>query len=108
MSLAPESANDVLKDLARGLALIRDKQPLYHDREQYYRGERREVITHPRLQKMLDKYGDAFRLNYAAVPCDALMDRVDLMSLTTGDKGTDKLILDRLWEPNSLDDDADD
>lgn len=108
MSLAPDEAADVLKDLGRGLKAIRDKRDEYEDREHQYRGTKKEVITHPKLRTMLDRYGDAFRLNYAAVPVDALADRVDLQGLTTGDTGLDKILRERLWEANSLEDDSDD
>lgn len=108
MSLAPDTVADVFVDFARGLKKIKDGRPTYEEREQYYQGKRSEVITHPRLKRILDRYGDAFRLNYAAVPCDALADRIDLQSLTTGDDRLDLFLRERLWEPNSLDDDADD
>jgi hypothetical protein len=108
MSLSPGNVDDVTKDLARGLKVIQSKEKEYRRREEYYRGDRREIITHPKLKRLLAQYGDAFRLNYAAVPCDAMMDRIDLMSLTTGDTAIDALLRERLWMPNSLDDDSDD
>jgi hypothetical protein len=108
MSVAPDTAAEVLADLGRGLKAIRDKRPEYEKREQYYQGRRAEVITHPKLRTLLDRYGDAFHLNYAAVPCDSLADRVDLQGLTTNDPRLDALLHQRLWVANSLDDDADD
>jgi hypothetical protein len=108
MSVAPDTPAEVLADLGRGLKAIRDKREMYGLREDYYLGKRKEVITHPKLERLLNKYGDAFRLNYAAVPCDALADRIDLQGLTTSDRRLDLFLRERLWEPNSLDDDADD
>lgn len=108
MSLAPDKPDDVAQDLAKGLKLIQAKQPEYQRREEYYRGERHEVIAHPKLRTLLDRYGEAFGLNYAAVPCDALADRIDLISLTTGNTTLDNLLNTKLWVPNDLDDDADD
>src|SRR4051812_19813019 len=114
MSLAPRSDDptddlkDVIEDLGRGLKQLRTKRDEYEEREDYYHGRKREVITHPKLRTLLDRYGDAFRLNYAAVPADALSDRVDLKGLTTGDEALDRVLRERLWEPNGLEDDADD
>jgi hypothetical protein len=108
MSVAPDTPAEVLSDLGRGLKAIRDKREEYGRREDYYLGKRKEVITHPKLRTLLDRYGDAFRLNYAAVPVDALADRIDLQGLTTNDPRLDAVLHERLWAANSLDDDADD
>jgi hypothetical protein len=108
MSLSPGNADEVLKDLARGLKKLHDGLPEYEKRERYYQGRQREVIAHPKLRTLLDRYGDAFRLNYAAVPCDAIADRIDLTGLTTTDPALDRILHERLWEPNALQDDADD
>src|SRR4051812_33267273 len=108
MSLAPDTVEDVATDLARGLKLIQAKSPEYRRREEYYQGERKELILHPKLRCVLEKYGHAFHLKFAYVPCDELMDRVVIMSLTAQDARIDTILRSRLWEPNSLDDDADD
>lgn len=110
MAKAPSDDNDALKsDLGRALGELIDKAPEYQKRQERYDGLQGEVIAHPDLKALLEKYaGDNFRLSIAAVPADVIADRVDLQALTANDDTIDKALATLLWEPNELDDDADD
>lgn len=96
-------------DLERALGELIDRAPDYQKRQDRYEGVQAEVIAHPALEKLLSRYaGDNFRITIAAVPADALCDRIDLSGLSAGDEAIDKALKAQLWEPNELDDDADD
>lgn len=116
MADAPESFTDVMRDLERGLDALDEHHGTYLERSNYLEGKVPEVILHPALARKLGKYAEHFRLNYAAVPVDALSDRIDLSSLSVtsgqGDaQATDEALTARLnaevWDHNDLDDDAD-
>lgn len=108
MADAPENMDDVVADLERGLGDLDKHRETYELRERYDEGKVDELIAHPALKALLAKYSERFRLNYAAVPVDARVDRLDLHALRTGDQTADDRLQADLWDANELDDDADD
>lgn len=99
----------LLDDLGDALAFLADHEPEYQRRQNYYDGNIKEIITHPDIEKLLARYSDEFRLNYAAVPADAINDRIDLAGVVVPEDDTlTAKLRDDLWTPNQLDDDADD
>jgi hypothetical protein len=108
MANSPTDPDRVKLDLERALRELVDNLDEYQKRQEYYDGKVGEIIAHPALHRLLAKYGEGFQLNYAGIPADALVDRIDLQALKTGDKTLDDRIESELWGPNDLDDDADD
>lgn len=108
MAKSPDDEDDVRKDLQRALKELDNSIAEYEKRQSYYDGVVGEFIAHPTLKALLAKYGEGFGLNYACIPADALIDRVDLQGLRTGDKATDDKLKKDLWDANDLDDGADD
>lgn len=108
MSASPDDSTAILADLKTGLARIEGMRDEYERRKAFLEGDVAEVFVHRRLKRLLGAYSDAFKLNYAAVPVDALDDRIDLSSLTVAeDEALTARLKSDLWEFNDLDDDAD-
>lgn len=105
----PESNAEITDDLARALGELDEHAGEYQRRRDFYDGKVEEFIAHPMLARMLNAYAKPFNLNYAAVPVDALMDRVDLSSLAiTGGGDLSARLKADFWDANELSDDADD
>lgn len=111
MADSPDDLDAVRKHFAKTVNMIADKRETYAEREAYYRGTNGEVMASELLERAIGRYGNGkhFGLTYAAVPVDALMDRVDLSGLVVvDDEATSKRLKEALWDENDLDDEADD
>lgn len=73
----------------------------YDKAEQYYTGDVDEVFTDPRLRRALGAAGADYRTNFCAPCVDAVVNRLEIASITAAQQGGDQII-GELWEKNSL------
>lgn len=91
-----------MSDLMLGLRELDKARPDYERAEKYYEGSAPEVFASIRLRRALAKTGTSFKFNFARIPVDAVVDRLELNSITSTDKQAN-LALQELWDDNQLD-----
>lgn len=92
---------DGLDDLMAGIEALDAATPSYRRAEQYYTGDVPEFFASVRLRRAMMRTGAAFRFNFAAIPVDAVVERLKLAAVTSTDPATDTALTD-LWERNKL------
>jgi hypothetical protein len=91
-----------MSDLMLGLRELEKSRPDYLQAESYYEGKAPEVFASIRLRRALAKTGTSFKFNFARIPVDAVVDRLELNAITSTDKQAN-LALQELWDDNQLD-----
>jgi hypothetical protein len=91
-----------MSDLMLGLRELDKARPEYETAERYYEGSAPEVFASVRLRRALAKTGTSFKFNFARIPVDAVVDRLELNAITSTDKQAN-LALQELWADNQLD-----
>jgi hypothetical protein len=107
MTDAPDTMADLRRDLARGLALLAEKEPGYREALEYYEGTRAEVSSSTTIQRLIEQQAKATPISLAHIPVDTVMEKVDLVALKAVDATADKALTDVLVA-NDLDDEVDD
>lgn len=77
-----------VKDLLRGMKEMNKHDLDYQLAMDFYEGEIKEIFTSERLEAMLKDSGSKFRINLAKVPVNAVVDRLEINSITV--PGNDK------------------
>jgi hypothetical protein len=83
------------------LEAIDDAAPAYHRAEAYYEGDIPEFFASVRLRRAMARTGVAFRFNFAAIPVDAVVERLKLAAVTSADTATDTA-LNEIWLRNKM------
>jgi hypothetical protein len=91
-----------MSDLMTGLRELHGSKGDYLQAEEYYEGRAPEQFASVRLRRALARTGTSFKFNFARIPVDAVVDRLELNSLTSTDKQAN-LALQELWDDNQLD-----
>ncbi|MDV6265076.1 phage portal protein [Rhodococcus globerulus] len=88
-------------DLALAVQTILDRQQDYETAEKYYKGEVDEVFASPSVRRALSKIGSDFRINFAAMPVDAVAARleIDAVKAVSADGAA---VLDAVFESAEL------
>ena len=105
MADAPDNLADLRRDLGRALALMRDKEPEYTKAREYYDGKRAEIAGSRVEQRIIDQ-SKATPISFAHVPVDAVVDKVELASITA--TGSASAVLEAWMDANDIDDEAHD
>jgi len=88
-------------DLALAVQTILDRQQEYEKAEKYYKGEVDEVFASPSVRRALSKIGSDFRINFAAMPVDAVAARLEIDAVkAVSAEGAD--VLDAVFEDAEL------
>lgn len=107
MANAPETLDEVLEHLERGLKLIADKSDTYVQGREYYDGTHAEVFANAAISKALNDEARAHPVNLAHIPVDAVIDKVNLTGLTVKEPGA-QTALEQALDANDFEDEADD
>jgi len=91
----------VIEDLIPAYAELRAARPEYEQAEMYREGEAPEKFPSLAIQRALRGGGRDFHVNLAARPVDAVLDRLEISSVTCDpDEHTAKL--QEIWDANEL------
>lgn len=107
MTDAPETLNDLRKDLKRGLDVIDDRRDDYITGRDMYDGTRAEVAASKYVRKIINQNAEAFPVSLAHIPVDVIVNMIELTDLDVDDKNVAK-VLAVVTEANDLDDGAED
>ncbi|MCU1617782.1 MAG: hypothetical protein JWO98_5322 [Frankiales bacterium] len=107
MTNAPALLSDLQADLQRVLDWLDDHADEYRKRKSFYDGTRAEVSTSPVIRKLIAAGQIQSPIALAHIPVDALMDKVELVSITSKDSSA-KNVLSALWDANDVEDESDD
>ena len=88
-------------DLELALAELAESDGPYETAEQYYKGTRAEANASIRLRRAMARTGQAFRMNFAKKPVEAVTERLEIAAVTSATAGAQTLI-DDLWRDNKL------
>jgi hypothetical protein len=98
LDAAPDGGID---DLMAGVAALDQAAPAYARAEAYYSGDVPEFFASIRLRRAIMRTGAAFRFNFAAIPVDAVVERLKLAAVTSTDTAADAA-LTNIWIRNKL------
>lgn len=88
--------------LLAALEELDDANEHYERARQYYEGEVPEYFASPRLRRAMMRTGIAFRFNFAKVPVDAVVERLQLAAVTCAtDAAADNTLRD-IWLRNKI------
>lgn len=92
-----------MSDLMYGLSALAENFDDYQLASDYYEGCPDELIGNPELRRLLTQggYGERFRINLAKTPVDALLNKVQISSITTDSEAGDAA-LNALREDNLM------
>lgn len=107
MTDAPETVNDLRRDLKRALIIIDERRPDYLLGRDFYDGSRVEVAASKYVRKIINENAEAMPTSLAHIPVDVIVDMVELTSLNVEDREAARL-LDIVTEANDIDDGSED
>lgn len=107
MVAAPETVNDLRRDLKRALAIMGERRDDYLLGRDFYDGSRVEVSASKYVRKIVNENADAFPISLAHIPVDVIVDMIELTSLDTKDRESARL-LGIVTEANDIDDGSED
>lgn len=107
MADAPETLNDLRRDLKRALAIIEERREDYVTGREMYDGTRVEVASSRYVRKIINENADAFPVSLAHIPVDVIVDMLELTDLGTEDSEAARL-LTLVTEANDIEDGAED
>lgn len=107
MADAPDTLNDLRRDLKRAVAIMDERRDDYILGRDFYDGTRVEVAASKYVQKIINENADAFPISLAHIPVDVVVNMVELTSIDSKDKAAAAL-LDTVAEVNDLEDAAED
>lgn len=90
-----------MSDLEHAIKSIQDDELRVLKAEQYADNAQPEVFASARLKRILERTGRKFRVNWARVVIQSVLNRLELSSVTSGNDETDEIISD-IWEYNEL------
>lgn len=93
-----------MSDLIDALTELREARADYEQARAYYEGQVEEQFPSAFMRRLLGRDGKTpFRVNLACRAVDAVMDRLEISGLTTGDDELDQVLEERVWRANRLD-----
>lgn len=107
MADAPETLNDLRRDLGRALDLLAARRPDYVLGRDFYTGDRVEVSASKYVRKIINANADAFPISLAHIPVDVIVDMVELTDLSAPDASS-ALLIKTVAEANDIEDGSED
>lgn len=107
MADAPETLNDLRRDLKRAITIIDERRPDYLLGRDFYTGARTEVAASKYVRKIVAANADAFPISIAHIPVDVIVDMIELTSIDVKDAGAARL-LDVVNAANDIEDATED
>lgn len=107
MADAPETLNDLRRDLKRAIGIIDERRPDYLTGRDMYDGSRVEVAASKYVRKIVNANADAFPISIAHIPVDVIVDMVELTAIEAKDAASDK-VLSTVVEANDVAEGAED
>lgn len=107
MADAPDTVNDLRRDLKRAVAIMDDRRDDYLLGRDFYDGTRVEVAASKYVRKIVNENADAFPISLAHIPVDVIVNMVALTSIDSEDAAS-KALLDTVTELNDLEDAGED
>jgi len=90
-------------DLMEAVREIQEHYDDYEIAEQYYKGDVPEIICNPKLRRIMEQYGEAYKFNLAKTPVNAVADRLTIQSLQVrGENETANNVLREIWDGNRM------
>lgn len=87
----------------KGLAELAKSRPAYELADAHYQGTVPEYFANPRLARKLRGAGEKFRFNFAKIPVDAVVERLEIAAVTVPSSPTLTQVLQRkVWDANEL------
>lgn len=107
MTDAPDTLNDLRRDLKRALDVLEARRPDYLLGRDFYTGDRTEVSASKYVRKIINANSDAFPISLSHIPVDVIVDMVELTSLEARDAAAAAL-LKTVSEANDIEDGSED
>lgn len=85
MADAPETLNDLRRDLKRALTVMAERAPDYILGRDFYNGTRVEIAASKYVRKIITENADAMPISLAHIPVDVIVDMVEFTSLDVAD-----------------------
>jgi hypothetical protein len=92
----------VIEDLLTGWVEMEKALPAYEEAEDFYGGEVEEFFASERIRHLVEATGSPYRFNFAAVPVDALSDRVEVERVTAADDAAATEAITLAWLANDV------
>lgn len=92
---------DSTGDLKQALDSLKQAHPRYDTAEDYYCGEVAEQFASLRLRRALWRSGLTYQFGFAATPVDAVVERLQITSITSEDEKAQQAI-EQVWRDNQL------
>jgi len=90
-------------DLKRGIDEIAASRDEYDRAETYYKGRQQEIHASRALAKIFRADVHRFNVNFSARPVDAVLDRLEVTTVTAMPSSANSVLTTALWTDNSLD-----
>lgn len=90
-----------MSDITDAIEQLLDKVEDYEKAEHYYDGDVEERFASERIRRVLARTGEDFRANFAAVPVDTVLNRLEIAGVTTTSDEGDKVI-GKAFQDNDL------
>lgn len=107
MADAPETLNELRKDLKRAVGIMDERRDDYIKGRDFYDGTRAEVAASKYVRKIINENADAFPISLAHIPVDVIVNMLELTDLAAQDETASK-ILAAIAEANDLEDGSED
>jgi hypothetical protein len=91
-----------MSDLMDGLAELEEVREDYEQAEEYYENNKLELFVSPRLRRALSASEITFRVRLAAIPVDAVAERLEISSVTVPGNSEATALIERIWDENGL------
>ena len=106
MTNAPETLEDLQRDLDRALGIMDARRAGYVAGREYYDGTRAEVFASVTVRKLLTGTAEATPISLAHIPVDVIADKIELASVVADGAAADPLAA--VIDGNELEDESDD
>lgn len=90
-----------MSDLELAIKSIRDDEERLKEADEYADNRQAEVFASARLRRILERTGKKFRVNWARIVIESVLNRLEIASMTTGNDEQDEII-DDTWAHNEL------
>jgi hypothetical protein len=96
-----EDAVTASDDLWAGIEALQEARPSYVEAAAFYEDEVPEVFASARFRRAVERTGIAFGINFIATVVDAVVDRLDLATVTSPDRAQAEA-LQVIWDNNTM------
>jgi hypothetical protein len=90
-----------VEDLMYGCEQLEEARPFYEEADRFYAGTQAEAFASPRIARLVRNSTGKIRTNFANVPVDVVVDRLEINSIVGADDAATQL-WQRVWDDNLL------